>query len=113
VLDARRGEIWLVDLGEPVGHEQGWRRPGLVISSDGWNRHASTCTVLPLTRTRHDLPTRVEVEPTTGNGLKETSYARCEDVRAVSEERLVRRLGEIDVVTQSAVARTLRVFLEL
>ena len=102
--------MWSADLGEPVGHEQGWRRPGLVVSSDGW-RHASTHTVLPLTRTRRHLPTRVEASA--GNGLQETSYVRCEDVRAVGEERLVRRLGEVDVVTQLMVERTLRVFLEL
>lgn len=113
VSDARRGEIWMIDLGEPVGHEQGWRRPGLVVSSDGWNRHASTCTVLPITRTRHGLPTRVEVEPSSGNGLQDISYARCEDIRSVSEERLLHRIGVLDLVAQSAVARTLRTFLEV
>lgn len=113
MTEARRGEVWLIDLGEPLGHEQGWQRPALVVSSDGWNRHATTCTVLPMARTRRGLPTRVEVEPTPANGLDETSYARCEDVRAVSEERLVRRLGAVDAVVQLAVARTLRTFLEL
>lgn len=103
----------MIDLGEPIGHEQGWRRPGLIISGDGWNQHASTCTVLPVTRTRHGLPTRVELEPTPDNGLQETCYARCEDIRAVSQERLVHRLGVVDAIVQSSVARTLRLFLEM
>lgn len=113
VSDARRGDVWLIDLGEPLGHEQGWRRPGLVVSSDGWNRHASTCTVVPLTRTRHGLPTRVEVEPSGADGLQDTSYARCEDVRSISEERLVHRLGAVDGVTLARIATTLRIFLEV
>ncbi len=113
VSDARRAEIWLLDLGEPLGREQGWQRPALVVSSDEWNRHAQTMTVLPLTRTSHGLPTRIEIEPDTGNGLDEISYARCEDIRSVSERRLMRRLGSVDALVMSAVTRTIKTFLEL
>ena len=111
--DARRGEIWLLDLGEPIGHEQGWQRPVLVVSSDEWNRHAETVTVLPLTRTRHGLPTRVELEPNPHNGLTDGSYARCEDIRSVSDRRLVRRLGVSDDVVMHVIGRTIRTFLEV
>ena len=112
MADARRGELWLLDLGEPVGHEQGWMRPALIVSSDRWNRHASTVTVLPLTRTRHDLPTRVEIEPDQLNGLHETSYARCEDIRSISERRLVHAIGQVDPVVLDTVTRTMTLFLK-
>jgi len=112
VTDARRGDLWLLDFGEPVGHEQGWTRPALVVSNDEWNRHASTVTVLPLTRTRHGLPTRVEIEPDARNGLDETSYARCEDIRAISERRLLRAIGRVDALVMAAVTRTMRLFLD-
>jgi mRNA interferase MazF len=111
--EARRGDLWLLDLSEPIGSEQGWQRPALVISSDQWSRHASTLTVVPLTRTKHGLPTRVAIEADQPNGLDETSYARCEDIRSVSERRLVHRLGEVDLATMVRVARTLRIFLEV
>lgn len=111
--EARRGEIWWVDLGEPVGREQGFERPALVVSSDQWNRHASTLTVLPLTKARHEFPTRVEIEPDADNGLDLTSYARVEDVRSISERRLVRRAGSVGAEVMSAVARTLRLFFEV
>jgi mRNA interferase MazF len=113
VTDARRGDLWLIDLGEPVGHEQGWTRPALIISSDGWNAHAGTVTVLPLTRTKHGLPTRVEIEPGAANGLDETSYARCEDIRSISERRLVHRIGAVDRITLEAIASVMRTFLEI
>ena len=112
VTDARRGTLWLVDLGEPVGREQGWTGPALVVSSDQWNRHASTVTILPLTRTQHGLPTRIEIEPDGVNGLTETSYARCEDIRSISERRLVHVIGRVDVVVMAAVSRTIRLFLD-
>lgn len=113
MAEARRGELWLLDLGDPIGHEQGGRRPALVVSSDQWNRHAATLIVLPLTRTKHDLPTRIEIEPDVANGLTDVSYARCEDVRSVSERRLVRRQGAVEDLVMLSVARVLRLFLEL
>lgn len=103
----------MLDLGEPVGHEQGWHRPALVVSSDEWNRHANVVTVLPITRTKHELPTRVEIESGSRTGLTETSYARSEDIRSVSDRRLVRRMGIVDIVTMSALGRVLRTFLEI
>lgn len=111
--EARRGELWWVDLGQPLGHEQGGRRPGLVVSSDGWNEFGPTVTVLPLTRSRHHLPTRVEIEPDSRNGLTATSYARCEDIRSVSDLRLVERMGIVDDVLMLVVARTIGRFLEV
>ena len=113
VSDARRGDLWLLDFGDPVGREQGWTRPALVVSSDQWNRHAQILTVMPLTRTRHHLPTRVEIEPDQRNSLDETSYARCEDIRSVSDRRLLHRLGTVDDVVMSSVGRVVRIFLEL
>jgi len=112
MTDARRGELWLVDLGEPVANEQGWIRPGVVISADEWNRHASVVAVLPVTRTQYDLHTRVEIEPDATNGLDATSYARCEDIRTVSDKRLVHRIGRVDPVTMVKVRRALGYFLD-
>ena len=111
--EARRGDLWLLDFGNPVGREQGWTRPALVVSSDHWNRHAQTLTVMPLTRTKHDLPTRVEIEPDRRNGLDETSYARCEDIRSVSEQRLLHRLGTADPLVMATIGAVVRIFLEL
>ena len=112
VTEARRGDLWLLDLGEPVGREQGYVRPVLVVSADDWNRHAPTVVVLPLTRTRHDLPTRVEIEPDPRNGLDATSYARCEDIRGVSEYWFHQSIGRVDVVVMTTVEQTMRRFFD-
>lgn len=109
--EARRGELWLVDLGEPLGHEQGWHRPGLVVSDDEWNQHAQTLTVVPVTRTQRGLPTRIEIEATAASGLDATSYACCEDIRTLSAVRLIHRFGAVDDVLMLRVGRALRRFL--
>lgn len=113
MTNARRGEIWLLDFGEPIGHEQGFQRPALIMSSDEWNKHASVVTVIPLGRSKHDLPTRIEIEPDKTNALAAVSYARCEDIRSVSETRLVHRVGEVDMVVMHSLGTVLRRFLEI
>lgn len=115
---AARGDVWLIDLGTPLGHEQGFTRPAVVVSHDGLNRSAADLViVVPVMRTRRALPGHVEIEAGdgtgTGTGLSDTSYAQAEQVRAVTSNRLVRRLGAVDVVTLAKVEEALRRMLAL
>lgn len=103
----------MVDFGEPIGHEQGYRRPALVVSADRLNRsRAGLVIVVPLTRTRRSLPSHVEITPE-GSGLAETSYAKTEDIKSISTHRLTRRLGRADTATLHRIARVLDWLLEI
>lgn len=111
---AERGQIWLVDL-EPIrGHEQGGRRPSLIVSTGGLNRsRARLVILLPLTTRERQLPTRVRVEPPEG-GLRETSFICCEHVRSVSSERLGERaFGAVSLDTLDQVDDILQLLLGL
>lgn len=95
----RRGEIHLADLGDPIGHEQGLRRPVVIISAQPWlDSSPPVITVLPVTRTFRGRATHVEIEPGQ-SGLAATSYIKCEDIRAISPLRLTRTFGTVDPVT--------------
>lgn len=110
---AQRGEVWLVDFGEPVGHEQGYRRPAVIISEDRLNHsRAALVIVLPVTTTRRDLPSHVEIEAG-DSGLEHTSYAKTEDVKSISAERLVRRLGTVPADRLNRAEHALRLLLGL
>lgn len=109
--DPARGEVWLVDLGEPLGHEAGYRRPIVVASSDKFNRFGLFAG-LPVTRSRRGYPTHVELAPGE-SGLTETSYIQAEQVTSLSTERLVTRLGRADFLTMHGVERVMRLFFEL
>lgn len=112
-MTARRGELWLVDFGEPVGSEQAGYRPALVISDDLMNEGPSGLViVVPLTTARRLLPSHVELDDP-GSGLDEVSYAKCEDVESVSVERLVSRLGSAPPAVVADVERILRFLLSL
>jgi mRNA interferase MazF len=112
-VNPRKGEVWLVDFGDPVGREQSGRRPAVVVSADQLNEsRAGVVVVVPTTTTRRGLPSHVEIEPD-GSGLDEVSYAICEDVKSVSEQRLIGRLGAVNDVVTFQIGRALRFLLDL
>lgn len=108
-----RGEIWLVDLNPVRGHEQGGKRPALVVSVDMFNAGpAELVVVLPLTTKDKSIPLHVRIDPPEG-GVKEPSFIKCEDIRAVSTERLTSRLGKVSPRTMALVEDRIRVLLGL
>jgi mRNA interferase MazF len=112
-VSPRRGELWLVDFGEPVGHEQSGRRPAVIASADPLNdSRAGVVIVVPLTTAHRGLPSHIEIDKR-GSGLDELSYAKCEDVKSVSEQRLIAQLGAVEEQVMFQIARALRFLLEL
>ena len=45
----RRGDLYLANLGVPVGSKQGGVRPVVVLQNDAGNYYAPTITIAPLT----------------------------------------------------------------
>lgn len=108
-----RGEVWLVDLSPTKGHEQSGRRPGLVVSVDLFNHgQAGLVVMLPISTVAKGVPFHVQVNPPEG-GLKQRSFVKCEDVRSVAKERLLRRAGAVSPHTMDAVEDRLRILLNL
>lgn len=108
-----RGEVWFADFGDPIGHEQEWRRPCLIVSVDGLNHGpAGLAIVLPITSIEKGIPYHVEVNPPEG-GLKARSFIKCEDVRSISTDRLIKQFGTVTPAILSEVSYRLRVLLNL
>lgn len=112
-MSTHRGEVWLVDFGEPVGREQSGRRPAVVVSADPLNEsRAGVVIVVPTTTTPRVLPSHIEIDTVT-SGLDEVSYAKCEDVKPISDRRLIARLGAVPDTALFEIARSLRFLLNL
>ncbi len=100
----KRGDVLLGDPDPIVGHEQGGRRPFLVVSVGQMNRSPARMAItVPLTTTDRRNKLHVRVEPPEG-GLDRVSFAMPEMVRSVSTIRLQRRLGRVSIHTVEAVA---------
>jgi len=101
----RRGEVYIGDPDPVVGHEQGGRRPFLVLSISQMNQSpASLAITVPLTTRDRRNKLHVRVEPPEG-GLERVSFAMPEMVRSLSTVRLQRRLGRVSPDTIEAVAK--------
>jgi mRNA interferase MazF len=108
-----RGEVHDVDLGRPLGHEPGFERPAVILSADAVNNGPrGIVLVVPIGTTGYGLRSHVELEPGT-SGLTRTSYARCDQLRVVSTERLLRRRGVLTLDELTSVEQAVRFILDL
>lgn len=104
----RRGDIYLCDFGNPIGHEQCFQRPALIVSHDEMARYGLP-VVMPVTRAKRGYPTHVELDGV----LPVTSYLQCEQIQTVSAERMIRPLASVSDLTLVSIERVLRRILVL
>lgn len=85
----RRGEIYAIRMDSGVGSEQGYFRPGLIISSNAGNSISPNVIVAYITTKDHDIS--IHYGPTKATGIP--SYVMCEQLATVSKERIGRKMG--------------------
>jgi mRNA interferase MazF len=108
-----RGEIYDVDLGQPVGHEPAFVRPAVIVSVDVLNNGpGELVTVVPVGSRAYGLRSHVELE-TGVSGLDHVSYARCDQLRTISRRRLAYRRGVAGPGEMAGIDQTLRFVLDL
>jgi mRNA interferase MazF len=111
--EINRGDVYMVDLDPVVGHEQGGRRPFLLLSIDPMNRSAAQMTIgVPLTTTDRGNKLHVRLNPPEA-GLERVSFAMPEMARSISTGRLLRRLGYVSAGTIEAVAKHVGILIGL
>lgn len=83
-------QVWLTDFGHPLGNEQGGVRPAVVVGSHDHCRFPiPMALVVPLTGRDRRLPHHILIS-SPESGLNRSSWARTDDVRAVSTARFTR-----------------------
>ncbi|MCU0618869.1 MAG: type II toxin-antitoxin system PemK/MazF family toxin [Gemmatimonadaceae bacterium] len=88
-------------------------RPALVLSVDKFNHGpAELVIVVPITTTRRSIPTHVLI-PAGEAGLTFDSFIKCEDIRSISTDRLIRYMGDVTYPRLESVQRLVRVLLGL
>jgi mRNA interferase MazF len=83
-------QVWLVDFGSPAGSERGGTRPAVIVGSEDHCRFPiPMALVVPLTTRDRGLPHHIAIG-STESVLKQPSWARTEDIRAISTTRFTR-----------------------
>lgn len=111
-----QGDVWLTRFDPVEGHEQGGRRPALIISNDRFNRLPSGLIIVVPTTTRdRRIPFHLRVEPPAG-GFNHVSFLvsflLCDQPRTPSTSRLLRRLGAVSDDTVRAVQQLVGLFID-
>jgi mRNA interferase MazF len=107
----RQGDVVWADPDPTRGSEQAKARPFVVVSVDQLNRSPlGLSLVVPLTRTDFSHALHVEIAPPEG-GVRERSFAMPEQLRALSHERVTRRLGTLRAATLAELLRRCRLLL--
>ncbi len=111
----KRGEIWRINLDPTVGAEIRKTRPALLVSADeagalplrvivpitGWKKHYAEAAWL------------VRLDPTDTNGLQRPSAADAFQLKSVSVERFVERVGKVSFAQMGHVEGAVRLVLGL
>jgi mRNA interferase MazF len=108
-----RGAVWYADLDPVRGHEQGRTRPAVIVSAATFNEGPARLVIIcPVTTTERRVRSHVPIEPPEG-GLRRRSFVQCEQIRAISTDRLVAPFGELSAVSMGAIEATLKNLLDL
>jgi mRNA interferase MazF len=93
-----KGEIWLINLDPTVGAEIRKTRPAVIVSEDAMGI-LPLRLIVPLTEWKEHYkvaPWMIFVKPEPMNGLTKPSAADAFQIRSVSEERFVNRIGSVN-----------------
>jgi mRNA interferase MazF len=110
-----RGEIWLINLSPTLGAEMQKTRPAVIVNDDEVGI-LPLKVIVPITdwKDRYaQAPWMVRLEPSPENGLSKTSTADAFQVRSVSEQRLVSRLGSLPPESMDAIGNAMKIVLKL
>lgn len=104
----KRGEIYWCDLEPRRGHEQGARRPVVIVSADPYNQSQSPLIgIIPLTTASSKNPIHV-VLPSQETGLNMLSTALVDHARFLDRARLsASPAGALSPAAQSQIDRNL------
>jgi mRNA interferase MazF len=110
-----RGQIWWVDLSEPLGSEPGYTRPVTIVQADTFNRSRIGTVVAVV------ITSNLRLAEAPGNvllladktGLKKDSVVNVSQIITIDKQALRERAGELDTKTMRLIDDGMRLALAL
>lgn len=91
----KQAEIWIADLNPTKGSEQAGYRPVVIISGNLLNTYLPVTIICPLSTKIKNYKGNIVLTPNNKNGLEKTSEVLVFQIRSVSKERLINKIGQI------------------
>ena len=103
----KQGEIWQADLNPAKGSEQGGFRPVVILSGNLLNQHLPVVIAAPLTTKVKNYKGNPVLKPSGTNGLGHESELLVFHIRSISKDRLVKKIGNINLSELNLAIKTL------
>jgi mRNA interferase MazF len=112
MVSIKRGDVWLVNFDPTIGAEVQKKRPALVVSNNLNNEFAPVVTVLPFSsNVSRVYPFEVFIPEKVG--IKKASKAMANQIRTVSKERILHKLGSLPAKLIVAVEEAILLHLDI
>jgi len=113
-MKIKQFEVWIADLNPRIGTEAGKIRPVIIVQTDLLNREHPSTVVCPITtNVKPDSEIlRVHLKKSKFV-LKEDCDIMIDQVRAIDNKRLVKKVGVVDNNTADKVRENLKIVLDL
>ena len=111
----KQSEVWLINLEPTVGSEIKKIRPAIIVNDDALGK-LPLKVIVPLTdwKERYSIaPWMVKISPDTYNNLTKHSAADCFQIRSVSEERLIKKIGIVEIEVMAKIRQSLSLVLSI
>lgn len=111
----RNGDIYWVNLDPSIGDEVRKKRPVIVLNA-GHVKHLRLAIVVPVTGWKAQWekhPFFVSLNPTQPNGLAKKFSVDCFQLRAISHDRFLERIGSASEAQMDEMKRAMALILAL
>ena len=105
----KQNEIWLINLDPTIGAEIKKTRPAIIVNDNALGK-LPLKIIVPLTdwkETYAIAPWMVRILPDEENGLTKPSSADCFQVRSLSQERFIKKIGIVSSGTAEKIKSSL------
>ncbi len=111
----KQNEIWLIDLDPTKGAEIQKKRPAIIVNDNSLGK-LPLKIIIPITDWKDKYaiaPWMIKLSPNKTNGLSKDSAADCFQIRSVSEDRLIKKIGTLNIKQHSEIKEALKKVLSI
>lgn len=113
-MKIKQYEIWVADLNPRFGTEAGKTRPVIIIQTDLLNKFHASTIICPLTTNVQTDAAILRVHLIKGMAkLKEDYDIMIDQLRAVDNKRLLKKIGELDQEQIDLIKTNIAIVLDL
>ncbi len=111
-MNIKQFDIWLADLNPSVGTEPGKKRPVVIVQTDLLNEVHLSTLICPITTNVKEEIAILRVHLKRGQ-LEKLSDILIDQVRAIDNKRLIKKLGKLNKEQIQNIKANLRIVLDL